>query len=472
MGMDESTDHSERPWRTREDPFAGDWGEIVELLDVMPELQSARLFDYLREKYPGRYEDGQLRTLQRRVLLWRAQHGPDQELFFDQVHVPGEALQLDWLDGNRLGVLIGDSRFDHKLCHCACVYSKWEWARVCFSEDFLSLRTTLQDALFRLGGVPKVLQVDNSSAATCSLAEGEGHRDFNLRFQRLLKHFGLTGRRVNIGCAHENGTIEKLHDHFRVRLDQALKLRGSRRFASEDAYESFVGQQLEKANGNRMRKLAEERRHLGALPASRYPQFEVQSHRIGVGGTVRINRKVYSVPSRLKGYRVSCRIYTERIELFVGATRVHSLTRVHGSESGIQWRDLVGWLVRKPGAFGHYRYRETMFPTAAHRDLHETLCKRFERYAADREYLLILNASAELDPASVAEALGRMLSGDLTPTLERFREAAGLGRPAVELAPFEPDLSAYRLFEEDQDDEQQRGDVSEELPAADHGGDA
>jgi hypothetical protein len=403
--------------------------------------------------------------------LWRAQHGPDRELFFDQVHFPGEALQLDWLDGNQLAVLIGDSRFDHKLCHCACVYSKWEWARVCFSEDFLSLRNTLQDALFGLGGVPKTLQVDNSSAATCSLAEGAGHRDFNARFKRLLKHFGLTGRRVNIGCAHESGTIEKLHDHFRVRLDQALILRGSREFESVNAYEGFVREQLEKANGNRVRKLDEERRHLKALPPSRYPAFEVQSQRIGRGGTVRINRKVYSVPSRLKGYRLSCRIYTDRIDLYLGAALVHSLKRVHGSESGIRWRDLVGWLVRKPGAFAHYRYREAMFPTAQHRELHAALCEKLEQYAADREYLLILNASAALESDAVAEALGRMLSREMALTVEGFREAAGLERPTVDLAPFEPDLSVYRLFDEDCDDEQQRGDVSEELPAADDGGD-
>lgn len=440
---------SRRGWRTREDPFAADWDEIVALLEVMPELQAARLFDYLREKHPGRYEDGQLRTLQRRLRLWRAQHGPGHELFFDQVHFPGEAVQLDWLDCNQLGVTIGGSPFPHKLCHCAFVYSKWEWARVCFSEDYLSLRNTLQDALFGLGGVPKTLQVDNSSAATCSLAEGAGHRDFNPRFKRLLKHFGLNGRRVNIGCANESGTIEKLHGHFRVRLKQALMLRGSREFESVAAYERFVRQQLGKANGNRTRKIEEERRHLRALPPSRYPEFEVECHRIGRGCTVRVSRKVYSVPTRLKGYRVRCRIYTDRIEMYLGETRVHDIKRVHGSESGIQWRDLVGWLVRKPGAFAHYRYREAMFPSDLHRQVHTALCDRPEQYAADREYLLILNASAGLEPDAVASAFERMLCGEAPLSLEGFREAAGVQRPTPHLAPFQPDLSVYRLFDEE-----------------------
>ena len=393
MGMDRQTDDpGRRPWRTREDPFAEDWAEVVELLETMPELQAARLFDYLREKYPGRYEDGQVRTLQRRLRLWRAQFGPERELYFAQVHHPGEALQLDWLDCNGLGVLICGCRFDHKLCHCACIYSKWEWAQVCFSEDFLSLRTTLQAALFRLGGVPGTLQVDNSSAATCVLARGEGRRRFNDAFKSLVTHFGMEGRRINIGCSNENGTIEKLHDHFRIRLEQALMLRGGRDFASVAAYEQFVRKQLDKANGNRKRKTGEERCHLKALPATRYPDYQVESHRIGAGGTVRIKKKVYSVPSRLKGSRVSCRIYADRIDLHLGPQRIHSLERAHGRDSGIKWGDLVGWLVRKPGAFAHYRYRDAMFPTSAHRELCDALHARLEAYAGDREYLLILNA--------------------------------------------------------------------------------
>ncbi|MBT5610931.1 MAG: DDE-type integrase/transposase/recombinase [Lentisphaerae bacterium] len=464
-------DGSVRGWRTREDPFAAHWDEVVELLETAPELQAVRLFDYLREKYPGHYTDGQVRTLQRRLRAWRAGHGPERELFFEQVHCPGEAVQLDWLDCNGLGITIAGDRFEHKLCHCACVYSKWEWARLCFSEDFLSLRNTFQDALFRLGGVPKLLQVDNSSAATCQLVRGEQRRGFNARFKALLKHFDCAGRKVTIGCAHENGTVEKLHDHFRVRLDQALKLRGHRDFGSVGAYEQFVLQQLTKANGNRTKKMEEERRHLKPLPCSRYPDFDVESHRIGVGGTVRIKKKVYSVPSRLKGFRVSCRIYGSRIDLYVGSDRMHSMPRAHGEASGILWQDLVGWLVRKPGAFARYRYRDAMFPSAVHRQLCTALHERLDAYVADREYLLILNASAGLSQPVVEKAIGGLLSDEAPLSLEGFREASGLERPTVDLPPFVPDLSVYNVFAQERSNDEQSGDVSEELSAADDGSD-
>ena len=78
-----------RDWRTREDPFAEDWPEVEALLRETPALEAKTLFEVLSAKYPGRYEAGQLRTLQRRVRLWRATQGPDREVLFAQQHRPG-----------------------------------------------------------------------------------------------------------------------------------------------------------------------------------------------------------------------------------------------------------------------------------------------------------------------------------------------------------------------------------------------
>jgi hypothetical protein len=452
--MDGLSDEAAGPrWRTRVDPFQEHWDEIVELLSVAPELEAVTVFDYLRGKHPGRYEDGQLRTLQRRLRRWRAQHGAAQELFFDQVHKPGATAQLDWMDGNGLGVIIGGAPFAHKLCHCAAVYSKWEWAKTCFSEDFLSLRLTLEEAFTRLGGVTRELAVDNGSAATRCLAQGSGKRDFNAAFEHLLKHFGIAGRRINIGQAHENGTVEVLHHHFRRRLDQALMLRGCRTFDSRDAYERFVIQQLEAGNANRERKVAEERAHLLPLPPTRYPDFEEERAQVGAGGTMRLKKKTYSVPSRLKGYWLHGRLYLDRVELYLGGDRVHVMPRVHGDGNGIDWRDMAGALVKKPGALAGYRYRDAMLPTPEWRQLWQTLRERLGDRGGDREYLQILSCAAEMDDATAGAAVARLLSGTASLSLEGFRDAAGLSRPVADLAPFVPDLSSYdSLLEEVRDE--------------------
>ena len=63
---------TEHTWRTREDPFAEIWEEVHEQLAENPGLQAKTLFDWLGRKYPGRFDDGQLRTFQRGVKRWRA----------------------------------------------------------------------------------------------------------------------------------------------------------------------------------------------------------------------------------------------------------------------------------------------------------------------------------------------------------------------------------------------------------------
>jgi hypothetical protein len=52
--------------RTQADAFAEVWGELQELLQINPGLEAKTLFEYVQRQYPGRFQDGQLRTLQRR----------------------------------------------------------------------------------------------------------------------------------------------------------------------------------------------------------------------------------------------------------------------------------------------------------------------------------------------------------------------------------------------------------------------
>src|SRR5437588_2632996 len=79
----------ERDYRTRPDPFAEVWPALEEKLQLNPGLEAKTLFADLQRRYPGRFPDGQLRTLQRRVERWRSLQGPPKEVFFAQVHHPG-----------------------------------------------------------------------------------------------------------------------------------------------------------------------------------------------------------------------------------------------------------------------------------------------------------------------------------------------------------------------------------------------
>ena len=58
-------------WRTKKDPFENVWDEVCGWLEDNPERTSKSMLLKLQGKYPGEYTNGQLRTLQRRVKVWR-----------------------------------------------------------------------------------------------------------------------------------------------------------------------------------------------------------------------------------------------------------------------------------------------------------------------------------------------------------------------------------------------------------------
>jgi hypothetical protein len=62
---------SPRAWRTRKDPFEEVWPEILVWLQHDPDSTAKSLMERLQQKYPGRFPDVQVRTLQRRIRDWR-----------------------------------------------------------------------------------------------------------------------------------------------------------------------------------------------------------------------------------------------------------------------------------------------------------------------------------------------------------------------------------------------------------------
>jgi hypothetical protein len=121
-----------RTWRTRADPFQGVWPEIRDRLALTPGLQAKTLFEDLQRRFPGWFPESQLRTLQRRIKAWRATEGPPKEVFFDQVHSPGELGASDFTCMNDLQVTLAGQPFDHLVYHFVLTYSNWETTRVCF----------------------------------------------------------------------------------------------------------------------------------------------------------------------------------------------------------------------------------------------------------------------------------------------------------------------------------------------------
>jgi hypothetical protein len=221
--------------RTRPNPFEHHWPWVQAQLERDGALQVKTLFDELCLLHPGRYQPVQLRTLQRQVRLWRAQAGPAREVVFEQVHQPGRLGQSDFTHMDDLGITIAGVPFPHLLYHFVLTYSNIEAVHLCFSESFEALAEGLESCLWQVGGVPEQHRTDNLSAAVVRIERG-GERHYTERYQALMDHYHMQPSTNNPGEAHENGDVEQAHFRFKQAVDQALRLRGSRDFASRAAY--------------------------------------------------------------------------------------------------------------------------------------------------------------------------------------------------------------------------------------------
>lgn len=431
-------------WRTREDPFTEDWPGLAAILEEAPELEAGALFDHLVARKPDTYAPGQLRTLQRRVREWRAQWGPEREVFFPQAHRPGEAIQTDFTHSAELGVTIGGEPFAHQLCHSVLPYSNWEWATVCQSESMSALRRGVQSTLFRLGSVPAFHQTDNSTAATHDLRTGK--RGFNAEYLAIMAHFGIKPRTTGIGEKEQNGDVEASNGVLKRRLKQHLLLRGSRDFESVQTYESWLWEKLEAANRLRQRRLADELAVMRPLVVSRLAEYREESVLVTSWSTIRVKRNTYSVPSRLIGETVRVHVYEPRLEIYHGGVLQLEVERLRG-EGGhrINYRHVIWSLVQKPGAFARYRYREDLFPSLTFRRTFDALSKELDAWKADIEYLRILHLAASTMESEVETALAQLLDEKQCPQADVVKRVVAPERievpqmdvPAVDLSSYD-----------------------------------
>lgn len=396
-----------RDWRTRDDPFDDVWDSVLSFLENNEGLEAKTLFEHLQRENPGSFSDGQLRTFQRRVKTWRAIAGPCREVYFPQKHQPGRLSESDFTCMSKLQVSIVGQPFDHLVYHFVLTYSNWEAGTVCFSESFESLSEGLQKCLWKLGGVPQFHQTDQLSAA---VNKPENPEEFTRRYQSLLDHYQLCGRKTNPASPNENGDIEQRNYRFKKAVDQALILRGSRDFRSREEYETFLQKLFEQLNQGRRLRFQEEQVLLRPLPSGKLDACTRLEVRVGPSSTIRVKHKVYSVNSRLIKEMVNVRLYSEYLEVWYGQTLVEHIPRISGgSKHHIQYRHIIDWLVRKPGAFENYRYQSDLFPTSRFRLAYDSLCARHSFTRAGKEYLAILQLAAMENEAAVDDALRHLI---------------------------------------------------------------
>jgi Mu transposase, C-terminal domain len=454
LGRPPSQCKKPRSRNTQADVFQDVWSEVEQLLQQDQSVEAVTIMGHLCRKYDERFKLSQLRTLQRRIKQWRASAGAPREVFFPQQHRPGRQAQSDFTYMNELKVTIARQPFDHLFYHFVLTYSNWETGTICFSESFEALAGGLQNALWELGAVPDEHRTDSLSAAVNNL---HSRHEFTERYQGLLRHYGLRASHTNAGQAHENGDVEQSHYRFKKAVAQELILRGSRDFASRQEYEQFLQRLLKRRNAKRQEKLNEEVRQMRRLPARRMEDYRTERMKVSRNSTVMVRNNIYSVPSQLIGERVEVRVHAEHLEIWYGGKKLQSMERLRGTgQQSVNYRHVIHSLIRKPGAFVHYRYQPSLFPRLLFRVAYDSLCERYPRTAV-RQYLKILHLAANAGEEKVHTALQRLLESGQSVSAKRVEQLVAeqewTPRSPWEVTVHQVDLTAY--------DELLRGGVRE-----------
>lgn len=437
--------------RRRPDPLADIFdSEVVPMLEASPGLRSIAIFEEMMRRHPD-LGSGVRRTLERRIRLWRATHGPEREVVFRQLHEPGKLALSDFTDMGKLGVTVAGEALDHRLFHFRLAYSGFAHAHVILGgESYVALAAGLQNALWSLGGVPEEHRTDSLSAAYRNL-EKDAQDDLTRRLDDLCRHYGMKPTRNNRGIAHENGSIEGPHGHLKRAVEDALLMRGTRDFETIAAYRRFIDEIVGRINARNAKRIEIERAHLKPLPVRRTTDFEETIVTVSSSGGFLLRKVFYTVPSRLIGHRLRVRIHDDRLELFLGSTYIEDLPRKRAAKNGchahvVNYRHILYSLRRKPfrrrrtcgsTALMSLVYRDQLFPRRAFRDIFDRMLEQTDEKQACRMAVDLLSLAHDQGcEADLAAQLEEDLAQDRLPDINALRALfapAPDSLPAVEV---------------------------------------
>lgn len=389
---------ADRNWRTREDPLESVWEtDLVILLNDKPELTPITLLEYLQDRYPNRYDQSVLRTLQRRVKHWKALHGLDKEVIFLQQAQVGLQGFSDFTHPNS-PITIMQQPFEHLLYQFRLAYSGWRSITVVQGgESYSALSTGLQRALAQAGGAPAQHRTDSLSAA-----RNNKQNIWTDAYQDLCAHYNMVPTRNNLGKAHENGVVECANGSFKRRLAQHLALRGHSDFSSIEEYQLFIDQVVDKLNQRSRSRFIEEQQALQVLPEHSAVDYTLLNVKVTRSSTIEVRRVIYSVPSRLIGERLQIRLYHDKLVIYIGQQVALTLPRSYPSSGksrahAINYRHIIRSLAAKPQAFRYSKFRDEILPDDNYRALWQLADKTLPAQEACKWIVTVLWLACEHD---------------------------------------------------------------------------
>ena len=269
--------------------------------------------------------------------------------------------------------------------------------------------TGLQNAFTQSNGVPQEVRTDSLSAA---YRNHSNETLFTERYSELSTHYSFKPSKNNTGIAHENGAIESANNHLKnqIRQRQALAIRDSSDFDSVDEYEAFIDEVVQRRNRRIMPLLIEEQRQLQPLPKFDSANYEVHPVKVSSTSTFQLKRVTYSVPSRLVGATLRVHLFDKTLDIYCQGVHTSTLIRVHTSANHrghqIDYRHLIGALMKKPRAFRGCQWRDQLLPNEDYRQIWQDIDAQLSADEASLYMVRLLNIACKSDRE---EAVGRFV---------------------------------------------------------------
>ena len=111
-----------------------------------------------------------------------------------------------------------------------------------------------------------------------------------------------------------------------------------------------------------------------ALPFGKLAEYQECKPVVSSQSLIRVRKHVYSVPARLIGHTLRVECYESQLKVYLGREHLFDLARLRGDRGGlVDFRHVIRQLLRKPGAFAHYRHRQALYPSTTFRTAHDRL---------------------------------------------------------------------------------------------------
>jgi hypothetical protein len=226
---------------------------------------------------------------------------------------------------------------------------------------------------------------------------------------------------------------------------------------------------VDRRNESRKTLFLEEQSELKPLPAKNFPCYTQFDCLVTSNAIITGKQNRYSVPSCYIGHRVQIRVLADSIELWHAAKKQLAMPRLVGKGSeNVDFRHVIDSLVRKPGAFANYRYREHMYPTMELRKAFDHFVERLGEGEGTRVYLRLLLLSKQEGLAATEPVMAQLKAmGDGLTKKAAFallETPTATSMAAVRDADVEvPDLDTYDDLLEHKEvlDDQRQGNDSE-----------